>query len=157
MIGLLASGITNCLAMQASDGSDADRTMIEVARLMVRFYNIVSSQSQFLTSAAKEELPAIGQDLADYYSKLSSEAFEAGKKLWKESPKLHLWEHLTQFQCLNFGNPRYYWCYPDEDLVGSMIEIAETCHPNTLPVTVLFKWLHLFFLIGNENDVSLHV
>ena len=108
--------------------------MIEVARLMVRFYNIVSSQSQFLTSAAKEELPAIGQDLADYYSKLSSEAFAAKKKLWKESPKLHLWEHLTEFQCLYFGNPRYYWCYADEDLVGSMIEIAETCHPNTLPV-----------------------
>ena len=133
------------LAMAASDGSDTDRTMVEIARLMVRFYNIVSSQSQFLTPAAKEELPAIGQEVADYYSKLASEAFDAGKKLWKESPKLHLWEHLTQFQCINFGNPRYYWTYPDEDLVGAMIEIAETCHPNTLPVTVLFKWLHFFF------------
>ena len=144
------------LAMAVCDGSDSDRTMVEIARLMVRFYNIVSSQSQFLTQDAKEELPAIGQDLADYYSKLASEAFDAGKKLWKESPKLHLWEHLTEFQCLNFGNPRYYWCYADEDLVGAMIEIAETCHPNTLPVTVLFKWLHFFLLIGNEN-ISLHV
>ena len=67
------------LAMQASDGSDTDRTMIEVARLMVRFYNIVSSQSQFLTSVAKEELPAIGQALADYYSKLASRAFAEGE------------------------------------------------------------------------------
>ena len=74
------------LAMAASDGSDTDRTMVEVARLMVRFYNTVSSQSQFLTSVAKEELPAIGQDLADYYSKLASEAFEAGKNFGRSLP-----------------------------------------------------------------------
>ena len=58
------------------------------------------------------------------------------------SPKVHLWEHVCEVQAVLYGNPRYYWCYADEDLVGHLIEIAETCHPMTLAISVLFKWLH---------------
>ena len=96
-----------------------------------------------MAEEAKAELQGLGQVLAEQFSKLAS-AF-AGQLLWKTSPKLHLWEHLTEWQCLVFGNPRYYWTYADEDLVGAIIEVAETVHPNTLAPTVLFKWIHLFF------------
>ena len=59
--------------------------------------------------------------------------------------QIHMFEHLLEWQAVMYGNPRYWWTYPDEDLVGHLIEIGETCHPRTLAVTVLFKWAHLFF------------
>ena len=38
----------------------------------------------------------------------------------------HIIDHLGEYQSAEWGNPAYSWCYPDEDLVGLMIEIAET-------------------------------
>ena len=125
--------------------TDEDRTILEIIRLLVRFYQILDSESMFLSEVARAELPVLGQRLAELYSKLASSAYGLGLKLWKMSPKLHLWEHLTEWQCLYAGNPRFYWTYADEDLVGHMIEIAESCHPCTLAITVLVKWLHLYF------------
>ena len=43
------------------------------------------------------------------------------------------------------GGPRYFWCYADEDLIGKLVEVAETVHPMTLAVSTLFKWLHFAY------------
>lgn len=79
------------------------------------------------------------------YSVLAQSALQAHQKLWKVTPKLHIFVHLCEWQAPALGNPRYFWTYADEDLVGLLVDIAETCHPNTLPMNGLFKWLHLAF------------
>ena len=38
-------------------------------------------------------------------------------------------------------NPKTYWCYADEDLVGQLITIGESCHPTTLAPVGLAKWV----------------
>ena len=38
-------------------------------------------------------------------------------------------------------NPRSYWTYADEDLVGKLMEIGESAHVLTLAVTSISKWL----------------
>ena len=133
------------VALQFGTDSDEDRTIIEVCRLLVRFYQILESESQFLSPETKCEMQYLGQALAELYSKLASDAFNKGARLWKMSPKLHLFEHLCELQCIILGNPRFYWCYSDEDLVGIMTDIAETCHPRTMAITVMVKWLHCCF------------
>ena len=65
--------------------------------------------------------------------------------LWKLMPKLHLFLHLCEWQALEQGNPRYYWTYADEDLQGTMAEVAESCHASTMTTNALFKWLHICF------------
>ena len=30
---------------------------------------------------------------------------------------------------MSLGNPRFSWCYSDEDMVGQLVEVAESCHP----------------------------
>ena len=42
---------------------------------------------------------------------------------------------------MELGNPRFWWAYSDEDLQKIMKQIALCCHPNNLPVTVLYRWL----------------
>ena len=133
------------VALAFAGDSDEDRTMVEIVRLLVRFYHLIDDESMFLSAAARVELPRLGQRLAELYSKLSTLHFGLHNRLWKMTPKLHLWEHLCAHQVLVFGNPRCCWCYADEDLVGQMVDIAETCHPTTMAMTVLFKWLTLYF------------
>ena len=119
--------------------------MHALCQLLCKFYETLEDGSQFLTEEARRELPKLGNRFGNLYQQLAENSFRAGVKLWKLSPKLHLFMHLTAIQCVLYGNPRYYWTYADEDLVGMMIEIAETCHPATMAFTVLFKWLHVFF------------
>ena len=133
------------IAMAFANDSDLEQSILEIVRLLVRFYQIIDSESMFLSDAVREELPRLGQVLCEQYCKVASYFFDHGSRLFKMSPKLHLFQHLCEFQCLIFGNPRYYWCYADEDLVGQMIEIASSCHPATMASMVLFKWLHICF------------
>ena len=37
--------------------------------------------------------------------------------------------------------PSLFWVYSDEDLVGKMVEVAESCHASTTAAIALVKWL----------------
>ena len=45
-------------------------------------------------------------------------SIENDQLLWPTRPKLHTLEHLTLDQALFRGNPKYYACYIDEDMIG---------------------------------------
>jgi hypothetical protein len=122
-----------------------ERQMVGIAQQLVRFYTIIKTESMFLSVEAREAMPKIGMTIAILYSALAVKAASSTIKAWKMTPKLHLFEHLAEEQCLEHGNPRYYWCYPDEDLAGLMAEVAESCHPATMASSALFKWLHVVF------------
>jgi hypothetical protein len=135
------------LVRRLHNGSPHDILLEMLCTLLIRFYEVLYSESQFCSDAVKHELPLLGQKLAEFYTRLSVDAAYGEVRFWKMSPKLHLWEHLLEIQAVLYGNPRYYWCYADEDLVGQLIDIAETCHPATLAFSVLFKWLHCFYSV----------
>ena len=61
------------------------------------------------------------------------------------TPKVHLMLHLCEDQAPSVGNPKFYWVYADEDLVGSMIEVAESCHASTMAATAMVKWSIMAF------------
>ena len=49
------------------------------------------------------------------YSALHSEATAKGKpNLWDLKPKVHLLQELIEYQSVELGNPRFFWCYRDE-------------------------------------------
>ena len=55
-----------------------------------------------------------------------------------------MFQHLCEDQVVEWGiNPKYFWTYADEDFVGHMIEVAETCHPRTMAITAMYKWVLL--------------
>ena len=89
----------------------------------------------------------IGRQICMLYGQLAREFFEKNIKMWKATPKFHIFLHLCEWQILDLGglNPRSYWCYADEDLVGTLVEIAESCHVSTIAVTGMMKWMLLVF------------
>ena len=110
--------------------------------MLVRFCHILQDEANFISEAPRAELPGLANQLMSFYSQLADMAFTANYKLWKVSPKMHLFMHLCLHQAIFYGNPRYYWTYGDEDLVGRLISIAEGLHPTTLTVSILMKWVH---------------
>ena len=117
-----------------------DQLALGLVQLLNRFYELLNSESMFMSDSSRVEIVELGLMVASLYSRLSSMCFGWGIKLWKTQPKLHLFEHLCEDQAPLQGNPRYWWTYGDEDLVGILIGIAEGVHPSTLAVSVLFKW-----------------
>ena len=63
----------------------------------------------------------------------------------EDDPNVHQCLHLCEWQGPSAGNPRFYWTYADEDLVGSMIEVAESCHWSTMAITAMVKRLVMAF------------
>ena len=99
-----------------------------------------------LSDAAKDELALLGKRLAGIYTALATSAKEAGVKMWKLMPKLHLFLHLCEWQAQSHGNPRFFWTYADEDLAGIMADVAASCHTLTVETSALFKWVHMAFV-----------
>ena len=99
----------------------------------------------FLDERAKARLPVLGRKMCGLFAQLSARALADGERKWKMTPKVHLLLHLCEWQAPSVGNPRFYWVYADEDLVGSMIEVAESCHATTMAGTAMVKWLLFAF------------
>ena len=95
---------------------------------------------RFFPEDAKTELQNLGLNLCSIYAALSADARRNEQKLWEFSPKHHLFQHLCEWQGPEQGNPRFFWVYFDEDLVGKIIEMAHSCHPLTMPEVALYKW-----------------
>ena len=121
------------------------RRRVRCAELMSRFYDIIDEEGRFLSAASETELAALGNEFGLVYASLHAEAAAAGKRLWKLVPKMHLFIHLTTQQVRYAGNPRFFWTYGDEDMVGQLVEVAQSCHPLTMAETALFKYSVLKF------------
>ena len=77
-------------------GTDEDREVLAVCQLLCRFYQILSDEPMFLSASAKTEIARVGFRLANIYSVLSRRALDARIKMWKLTPKLHLFVHLCE-------------------------------------------------------------
>jgi hypothetical protein len=137
--------LTHASTDEADPWYQADQMAIGVCQLLVQFYAMLQFESRYLSAAATAAAPELGRKLSILYGRLSTFAFNMGIKLWKVMPKLHLVIHLCEDQMPVFGNARYYWTYGDEDLVGHLIEIAESVHPRTVAISLLMKWLICVF------------
>ena len=133
------------LCIRFNSGSLHDQRKLGVAQLLVRYYEILKMPTMFLPSAVAAELAQLVRDMGVLYHALYHEAHVANLRLWKMTPKIHLCIHLGEEQAGSFGNPSYFWCYADEDLIGLMTETAESLHVRTLAPVLMVKWLVIAF------------
>ena len=118
-----------------------DNRRIHLCTMMHRFYELLDSEPLWMSDLAKDELYELGQTFCDLYSTLAAASFDDHIKAWKSTPKLHMFLHLCQWQAAMWGNPRGAWCYSDEDFVGRMVSVAQSCHPNSCAIVTMWKWL----------------
>ena len=132
------------LCTRYNSGSEHDQRRLAIVQLLHRFYAILKGEGFFLSASACAEIAELGQNLVILYNALSTEAASAKKRAWKFAPKFHLFCHLCEIQA-QVMNPRMFWCYADEDLVGQAIEVSKSVHSTTVADTGLYKWLLFHF------------
>ena len=108
-------------------------------------YDLCDQQSRFFIADAVRETRTLSMTFAALYASLARTAFDARIRMWKLQPKVHLFQHLAEFMMAFQGNPRFFWIYQDEDLVGEMIEVAHGVHVLCVAVGVLMKFVHHVF------------
>ena len=116
-----------------------------MADCLQTFYDVCVSEGQFLTPHANNIISPLGRKLLVMYNALASEAAAKCKRAWNIVPKFHLFVQLCEMQAPNVGNPRWYWTYADEDMVGRMVDIARSCHATHVAPTAISKSLLLHF------------
>ena len=123
-----------------------DRRIVAVGQLLVEFYTLIEGENLHMRRSAIDRIAVVGRSLVQLYGQLARSALASNQKMWKVTPKHHIFLHLAEWQIGDLGlNPRSYWTYADEDLVGKLVECAEHCHPSTLSATALCKWVILAF------------
>ena len=113
---------------------------------LARFYEIIDrEESHVMSQRALAELTHISRTLKSLYVALSEEALQNSVRAWKMTGKLHLVQHLCEQQAAEVGNPRFSWCYADEDLQKWMKTVALSCHPANVAHMTMWKWVtHVF-------------
>ena len=79
------------------------------------FYEKLECSDFVLSEADQEEFEGHIEAMLHHYRILHLEAKDAGQNRWHEVPKFHyLWHIGLQSR---WSNPRWNWCYPDEDFM----------------------------------------
>ena len=121
------------------------RHIVLLCQMLQRLYTMLNDEPRFLSDVAKDEVAELGDNFCQLYSHLAGESHVAGLRMWKATPKLHMFCHLCQWTCQEWGNPTFWWAYADEDMVEHMISVAQSCHPRTMATTALWKYLVCVF------------
>ena len=111
---------------------------------IVEFENVFSRGGRSLPRAAQQRVQVAVEAAPVVYNVLSYHTRAAHTKRWHMIPNRHMVSHIGDDNACQ-ANPRRVTCYADEDMVGLMVDIAESCHPLTLATTALFNWLHLMY------------
>ena len=110
--------------MAEQDPSEHCKTMLRMMSALLSYYQMVDS-SEF----PQEEVAKACRETCILFKALRDEARkDSGEdtKLWKLSPKFHMWIESSEFQSAELGSPRHYWCYRDEDFVGWASQLANS-------------------------------
>ena len=123
-----------------------DRDVHRVLQNLAEFYDVMSSPDYCLSAADRRKLEICINGISRSYRFLQNEAIAADRNRWHEVNKHHTMQHILQHA--QFSNPRFSWCYPDEDFMRIVKKIAERCMSATpafqIVPKLVQKWLFGF-------------
>ena len=124
------------LCQKLGNTTNHDKFRWECVSAFYEFYKLLDRQPRTMSQDALADLSMIGRRVCSYYSALSSLSQDM---CWHMTPKFHLLLHLVDWQAPLWGNPNFFRCYCDEDMIGHMVEVAGSCHAATMSELALFK------------------
>ena len=128
--------------------SQYDLQVLECLRCLTDFYDVLSVHHEYaLPVAVVNSLNASLQGVIGNYRMLSLWARAANVRRWHEVPKHHYVQHICMQMSATHQNPKYAWCYPDEDFMGLVKQISSRCMAGT-PVTKLMSKVVLKWTLG---------
>jgi len=96
--------------------------------------------TRFPTAEQSEKMADSVESALTFYNALAERADREGAWLWKILPKHHMFTHMAYDQA-PWANPRWVHCYGDEDMVGRVKKLVNTCHGATCGRKALLRYL----------------
>lgn len=100
-------------------------------------YELLDQRVYNFTSDQKAEFRIHMMKCLQHYLVLHKEAADAGKMLWNITIKAHFAAHLCDQA--DHSNPRVWWCYGSESMVGRISRLASSCTAGTASYLVSLK------------------
>ena len=126
-----------------------DATRAAMVKSFVNADLVCRHSGRFLSRQQHDALCSHMEVALVSYNALASESLANGTFLYKDVPKMHAATHVYDVR----ANPRRTHCYPDEDMVGRLKRIYNSCHGLTAPVRALQRYC---ILVGLRWWVALH-
>ncbi|MGB2015010.1 MAG: hypothetical protein ACPHSF_06060, partial [Flavobacteriales bacterium] len=139
------------LAETHNSGSEHDQKRLGVAQLLNEYYTLIHAEGRWFSTFALDRIPRVVYTFHGLYAALSAEALRLRVRAWKFIPKFHLFAHIAHPEILKLGNPRFYWCYQDEDNQRNMASICASAHMDNLAQVSLHKWVILTFTLRRQQ------
>ena len=130
------------IAQRFNSGSLHDQRREALCKLLCRFYEIIADEHMFLPDDRRKELKTLGGQLVGLYTSLAQEALENGIRAWKMTAKVHIFQHLCEWQAAEYQSTRFYW--------KKMRRGHDRPHGRSRSQTCLHKWLVLIFLVESR-------
>ena len=143
------------LATKHNDGSPHGEARYACAWGLATYYNIIERGAMYLTDAEKADLQYATVTCLSAYYWLRAEAVTFKRyRAWRPKPKQHQWVHLVEDFIIPTGlNPRWSWCYGDEDFIGRCKKMLVKCHRKVLAIRFTGHYMLLVALsIGDMRD-----
>ena len=92
---------------------------------------LVDEFGNYLTDNQIRQLQFHGQTFLITYQHLAATSYFQGTCLWSLKPKLHQFQHALKDLWVDRLNPRLYWCFGDESMIGILKRSAAKVHRST--------------------------
>ena len=143
--------LANVFESLCNPDDPVDKQILIVLQQLSKFYEIMDQADYIMTPAQVLSVQEHIHASLVAYRHLSAAADGANEWRWHEVPKIHHFLHIG-LQAL-YGNPRFHWCYMEEDFMGVLEHICARCTEGTPAIEVVSKMLQKW-TFGLELDYS---
>ncbi len=99
------------------------------------------SAPQFFDETHQRHKVAVGTLFMNTYVGLAGKAVQAGVRLWRIRPKLHILHHVILEDRPSRQNPHFHSTWMDEDWIKRTMRITRATHKRSAPLVSLQRWL----------------
>lgn len=125
--------------VQSRDCGNVDlSTLIWSANLWI---SMLFRAGMFLSEAEDEQRKVVGLLCIRTLVKLAREELEAGRRLWRLRPKMHLVHHMCIDCRPSRLNPHHLSCWMDEDFIKRAMKVVKAVHKRTATSSSLERYL----------------
>ena len=127
--------LTDLFRTSHQPASLEDRQILHTLEALDAIYQSFDTEEYALTVEQVATLQTSVRDFLHHYRWLS---VSSGAFRWQEIPKHHVLQHIALQGA--HQNPRWGWTYVDEDWMGLIQDISQSCLSGTVPTKWCQRW-----------------
>ena len=142
-----------CKCSEFKDGSDYSRTRYFVLFAWTQWFDVcLGADPDFLEHGELVRLSKATKLMIRCHRKLANLNVATCTASWEIKPKLHVMFHILKDAESGRRNPKAWWSFKEEEMMGRLATIACATHACTLARRTLERWCLQFFSAMSDDS-----